>query len=691
MQNKMNDFDGLPVVESDVRKVGFDEKISEIMGDRYKEWEKKELIFIQASTGLGKSYAILHYLYQYVLEQKEEMAVLVNRRILKEQQWQDVRKYDLEMNHREVQLHLFSYHELEGSGQQAGRKREILKRCRYIVCDECHYFLLDSVFNPRVQTSFDYITSLYECATLVFISATLDCIRPLVKARVLYLHKHLIQECESKKSDYDDRIYEKYLRKKNSEILAAMKLEEKKKSREYQADMTEYNARMTLPQIREYQFFRDLSGNTVIKFFRDFNDLIDLIERGIYVGKWLIFVSSKKIGKKIRGQLTESLQDKAVVYIDADYDNSFLENPYQMEAKKEVNYIEKTGRFNCDVLIATAVLDNGINIRDENLKNMVLVTDNEEEFKQMFGRKRFLKTDEMLNLFIFSGNASMFKKWANSYFELYWQLCDNRDIDLSNAQERLLAEPNKMAHFFNSYYDFDGCRYHSNELTIEAVRMRYLHCRKVYEGLERDKYFFIKEQMEWLGTHYTSDGLENASISFSQTDLEKIQLLLNDFDQMGGILSKEQFKEFGKVLMQVAAKIAPKDFVGKKGSKEIVNRALMLRDEWKEYSFVSVGDDKKYYEMLINGTTCQKLRFGLTYPRLKQLVSEAEMDLREIYPKLFETPLPLALENDIDTLKIFINAKLKNYPGLEGWILKSSGNDGNKKVIVGKRPASVTE
>ena len=142
--------------------------------------------------------------------------------------------------------------------------------------------------------------------------------------------------------------------------------------------------------------------------------------------------------------------------------------------------------------------------------------------------------------------------------------------------------------------------------------------------------------------------------------------------------------------MQVAAKIAPKDFAGKTGSKEIVNRALQLKGDWKKYSFVSVGDDKKYYELLKNGKACHQICSGWTFRDLKRLVDETKTDLKKIYASLFNASLPAALEGDEETLKVFINAKLKNYPGLEGWILKSS-NGKNNVLIVGKRPNSVTE
>ena len=168
----------LPVVESDIQKVRFGDTLSGILGSRYKGWKERDVIFIHVSTGVGKTFFSVEDLYEWAMEQGVEIAILVNRRLLRGQLWRDIREHDLKMNRRNVHLHLFSYQQLEGDGEESERCREILMRCRYIICDECHYFLMDALFNPGVQRSFDFITALYTDVTLVFMSATKEHIKP---------------------------------------------------------------------------------------------------------------------------------------------------------------------------------------------------------------------------------------------------------------------------------------------------------------------------------------------------------------------------------------------------------------------------------------------------------------------------------------------------------------------------------
>lgn len=60
-----------------------------------------------------------------------------------------------------------------------------------------------------------------------------------------------------------------------------------------------------------------------------------------------------------------------------------------------------TGELPCKVLITTSVLDNGFSIEDDNVKNIVICTDDKTEFLQELGRKRINKDKgETVNLYI---------------------------------------------------------------------------------------------------------------------------------------------------------------------------------------------------------------------------------------------------------------------------------------------------
>lgn len=679
----------LPVVESDIRMVSFHDRLLELIGERYREWNTGELIFIHASTGLGKTYATLNYWYEHLLGCEDEIAILVNRRLLKEQLWEDIRKHEIEMDRRKVHLHLFTYQQLERDGEDAEWRKGILKRCRFVVCDECHYFRSDAFFNPGVQKSFDFVTSLYRDTTLIFLSATMKYIRPLIEKRVINLHLEQMKIWENRRQEYKENyIAECLYRKDGSErdlLSYAEKIDEIQQSFEYREDMKYYEEQMAPPTIREYQFLRNLSKNTKVKYFRSMNEMIKLIRSDLYAGKWLIFVSSKNIGQQIRDRLLEDeTTPKKVVYIDAEYDEICgTEDEVRKQAQQEVSNIVRTGLFQCDILITTAVLDNGVNIKDEKVKNIVLMTDDEDEFLQMMGRKRFINQDEILNLFISMGDIGQFKKWEKRYYDTYWYMCENKEISLLKAQEMLLNEPNQKSYLLKSYYSFNGFRYLANDLAFEALQTKYIFCRDVSEGLSYDESFFLKRQLEWLGMEYTPEWWNSSSASVSQEEVNSVTDMLNNYYDLGGVLDQMDLSTFGKKLIEVAKKIDPKNFKDKSENIKNVNNALELRQEWSSYEFLSCGDDTTFYEMLLEGKPRNNISEEITSQTLRQIVDEEKThDWCTIYKKLFKTEIPKCLAKDPQGLKVFINQKLIAHPVLENEILRMQGKGENKRICV---------
>lgn len=61
----------------------------------------------------------------------------------------------------------------------------------------------------------------------------------------------------------------------------------------------------------------------------------------------------------------------------------------------------KNSKFSQKILIATSILDNGVNIIDTELKNIVIFESNSTEMVQMAGRKRCLNGDfDTFNLYL---------------------------------------------------------------------------------------------------------------------------------------------------------------------------------------------------------------------------------------------------------------------------------------------------
>ena len=101
---------------------------------------------------------------------------LVNRKILKAQLLEEVNKYALEekllINIRDY-IWIKTYQELEENYRNTGYFMQ--SNDYYIVCDEAHYFLHDSLFNTVTAISYAYIENcLSSDKVIIFISATIQ-------------------------------------------------------------------------------------------------------------------------------------------------------------------------------------------------------------------------------------------------------------------------------------------------------------------------------------------------------------------------------------------------------------------------------------------------------------------------------------------------------------------------------------
>ena len=59
--------------------------ISDKIKEDYKEWKKRQMIFLSAHTGAGKTYFILNELMEFAALNGKRILYLSNRSILKEQ------------------------------------------------------------------------------------------------------------------------------------------------------------------------------------------------------------------------------------------------------------------------------------------------------------------------------------------------------------------------------------------------------------------------------------------------------------------------------------------------------------------------------------------------------------------------------------------------------------------------------
>ena len=135
--------------------------VSELIGNDYKNWNN-EFVILDCGTGCGKSYFCIHVLGNYAKLQRKKILYLCNRRKLRKQIYNEVKRLGLQNV-----IYVISYQLLQKNIQK-GHKYPLYD---YIIADECHYFTTDAKFNDYTDISYDYLMNQKE-SVVIWVSAT---------------------------------------------------------------------------------------------------------------------------------------------------------------------------------------------------------------------------------------------------------------------------------------------------------------------------------------------------------------------------------------------------------------------------------------------------------------------------------------------------------------------------------------
>lgn len=362
--------------------------VSQIIGEEYKQWKRGQTIYLTSPTGSGKTTFIFDFLLPYFVENNMKILYLVNRKVLKKQLKKKISNLPVELSDY---IHVETYQTLEekiideskdlstheyASGYMHGVAdcaqffnipceemelppevcvSEIFPSMNYldsfdcVVCDECHYFLVDSNFNKNTILSFNFIRKHFGHKLTIFISATIADFKKYVDDFLPFGSKN--------RTNWFGKKYSFFTFPSKLEMFEDYK-------KEYTCD-------------RNYDYID-------LQFLHKRSDVANIISKN--EGRWLVFVDSKKYGKELKREIDKINKEQDGQNITA----AFVTSDYELdeESFEQVSSIVDEERQTADVLISTSVLDNGINLADANLRNIIIMADNETEFIQMLGRRR---------------------------------------------------------------------------------------------------------------------------------------------------------------------------------------------------------------------------------------------------------------------------------------------------------------
>jgi superfamily II DNA or RNA helicase len=466
----------------------------------------------------------------------------------------------------------------------------------YYVFDECHYIISDAHFNNSTN-----YWSMYRMrtsnATTVCLSATPESLygylfETLCNFQNLYLYskgqinkpKNNCMECLLIQSD----IYEKDKANYRRYLEQPINLDFLRMSSEiFSIPLNQSNNRYLPPlNIRSYEEVQDImkeypyTNQCALEYFHEatcFSNLRDFLyyEFGVNayeytfepdysyfdcyyfdeyqelykeiektVDKWLVFVNDGTEGTG----MVESLTSKGIsaVYIDSKTKSS--KNRY---AKRIYKGIVDNGTFPCRVLVTTSVMECGVTLKDEAIKNIVISQSSKASFLQMLGRVRRQSEEERIRLMIrrinfqtvkvnFDHNESALR-FMSEFFRL-----QTKTMKDNNLHKRLTDEiqSKKMLTYLYPVppnYFWRDVPFREYTLNRAAYwRLLYdqsyiVQLMKQYE--KNDSTFYLREQLRWLSQEYS----EERWVGFEENK-EALCSYLADIQRRGPILQKEEFQ-----------------------------------------------------------------------------------------------------------------------------------------------------
>ena len=321
-------------------------------------WHYLNPVFIDAACGLGKTSFICGPLLDYVYETGDVMLVVANRDALNtqykttilEKRAPEVRKMFTaggisQMREFEgVPVIFVNYQGLGAFINEYRNQPEAQKKIKWVILDEVHYFCADSFFtNEDTYKLLRQIPKVFKECIRIYCTAT-----PWVVRNVI--------------ASVEEETPPPILNRLN----------------------VTFGGYVPLPRSMIYYNFPDVHRNYELHFFpaemrapKNCGELCsNLIKLRNDGEKAVVFVDSKQIGKAIHDALPRS------IYLDQD-----------SKEKREWNSLIENQKFDADYLIATAVIDSGININDPTVKHIIIFSDDHVQAIQELGRRRFIKNE----------------------------------------------------------------------------------------------------------------------------------------------------------------------------------------------------------------------------------------------------------------------------------------------------------
>lgn len=389
------------------------------------------------------------------------------------------------------------------------------KEYAFVVCDECHYFIADSVFTTDSAPLVN-LPKVFAQSVRIYASATMNPVRNVIlkMEQVVDLAENfpyweISPGFRYARNNMISQIYSNY----NGLLQRAPFFEVMGAEPDY-----------------SYLHPRILADGQSL-----WDDVIEQYEAHS-LRKAVVFVDSKKHGKDCKEKLNS--HGISAAFIVSEFTSS---RSYSMDEldKKVLEEIKTKNRFeSVSVLIATSVLDNGTNLIDKDITHLYISGTEYMAAVQQAGRVRMYEESQTLELVI--------PRRAKSYF--------SSRISQWNRQENLLDKwldadaKTREDMFWNGELEFLRTKFSYNEsshpknsiFTFASLNYYRSDARDTLRRLEGSPDGYVKKALCWFGFNL-SDAVDE-SLCCQSDAIEQLQTFLEETASKP--LNKESWANF---------------------------------------------------------------------------------------------------------------------------------------------------
>lgn len=451
--------------------------VTDVIGEEYKKWNKGDIIKIKTQTGSGKSYFIKNTLIPYIdeinnLKIFNEFKVLIlTNRIALSRQT----KNDL----------LKKYNmQIPSNLKDLDKIKQIknITLMNYQSLNEC--IMNESNFNVNY---YDYII----CDEIQYIF-------------------------EDSFTGNTELALNELIYKSNKESIKIF----------MSATMEQLDNMINKSNCRiwEYDTNRDYSY-LIPHTYNKQEQLIKHINNDKSKDKWLIFVASIQKGKDLLKELQDKNIDAVMIY----------KGRRDKKSIEEFNNIITKEKFSCKVLITTKLLDNGVNIMDDKVKNIVVNSWSRKNLIQSVGRVRFKSLKEAYNINLYLDKKTHKQVWGKlnaidktlKHFELL--IADKNEFN-KKFRNKLNKLPNGIHLDKNNQFIFDKVTY----ANLLKTKIEMTNLEKDFDSIS-----YINKQLSWLGIN-DKEIIKLEEIQSKQTNDEIEEYIKSLIDKPLGKQQREE-------------------------------------------------------------------------------------------------------------------------------------------------------